>query len=59
MLNTGTVLGTALDALDTEIGNLEGRAADGGFFLDDVGGLTIGGIGSTNGVAATGGLGDS
>ncbi|MFP6611077.1 MAG: hypothetical protein VB835_02115, partial [Pirellulales bacterium] len=52
VLTAATSVGPG-NALETQLGNLEGTASAGNFAVDDMGGLTIGGIGGTVGVNAT------
>ncbi|WP_390881431.1 Calx-beta domain-containing protein [Thalassoroseus pseudoceratinae] len=47
-------VGTSGNAIDSDVGNLEGSAAVDGFFLENTGNLTIGGINGVTGVSSGG-----
>ena len=54
---SGEGFGAAGDVIETTVSNLEGSSTTGGFFLTNNGGLTIGGVSTTNGLSAGGPIG--
>jgi fibronectin-binding autotransporter adhesin len=54
-LQAGLGVGTAGNAIETTVANLEASGGTGGVFVSNTGALTIGGIGAMDGVSATGG----
>lgn len=55
ILLAGSGIGTAVDALETTIFQLEAAGGTGGVFLDNIGTLIIGLLSATEGVSSTGG----
>lgn len=55
VLTSATGVGTGANGLETQVSNLEAVGGSGGVNIANTGALTIGGIGATTGVSATGG----
>lgn len=54
ILTAGSGIGTSSDALETEVDRLEASGGIGGIWIDNTGGLIIGGISDVNGLNADG-----